>query len=105
MSPLPQASSIRAAGVHVLIPEVLISADALIRLRGNPFLEWERLRGAEVDVYLGSEFVRRATVDAVTDDGNILWLAAEGPFSRTLIDKAQGYEVWLAPSHLLAGVA
>ncbi|WP_426997963.1 hypothetical protein [Pseudarthrobacter sp. N5] len=96
---LPRTPS-HAAVVPVLIPEVPISDDALFRLRGYPFSDWQRLRGAEVDIYLGPEFVRRAAVDAATDDGQILWLAAGGPFGRTLIDKAEGYEVWITPTQL-----
>jgi hypothetical protein len=76
-----------------VIPEFQISADALSKLRGHPHADWEQLCGAEVDVYLSSQFIRRGLVEAATPDGRMLWLAALGTLGRKLIDKAEGYEV------------
>ncbi|MFB9651659.1 hypothetical protein [Pseudarthrobacter oxydans] len=58
-----------------------------------------------MDVYLGHEFIRRATVETVTEDGHIIWLAAEGQYTRTLIDDAEGYALWVAPANSLKKVA
>ncbi|MCD4853709.1 hypothetical protein LN996_23080 [Arthrobacter sp. AK01] len=33
-------------------------------------------------------------VEDVTSDGSILWLAADGPVTRTMVEKSEGYEVW-----------
>ncbi|MET3175842.1 UNVERIFIED_ORG: hypothetical protein ABIB52_003711 [Arthrobacter sp. UYCu721] len=99
---LLRESSASAESADMPVPEVLISADALSRLRGYPFPDWEQLCGAEVDVYLDSEFVRRGVVDAATADGRIIWIGAQGVFSRTLIDKTQGYEVWITPTEELS---
>ncbi|RAX46437.1 hypothetical protein DQ354_05875 [Arthrobacter sp. AQ5-06] len=54
-----------------------------------------------MDVYLDSEFVRRGVVDATTADGRIIWIGAQGVFSRTLMEKTQGYEVWITPTEEL----
>src|SRR5688572_4838870 len=60
------------------------------------FHEWAILTGAEVEVRLAGEPVRKGRVDAATDDGRILWLSQDGNCGRALFDKADGFQMWLA---------
>lgn len=71
-------------------------------LASYPFHEWEKLTGAEVEVRLNGTLYRRGRVEAATADGTIAWLAQDGLKGRTLIDKASGYEIRLAPPQLQA---
>lgn len=69
-------------------------------MRGYPFDEWDRLVGATVEVRLNGNRVRTGLVDAATPDGSIIWLSQDGPLDRVLIEKAQGYEMWISPAQL-----
>lgn len=71
-------------------------------LASYPFYEWAKLPGTEVEVRLDGALYRRGRIDAATADGTIAWLAQDGPQERTLIDKASGYEIRLAPRQLQA---
>ena len=42
-------------------------------------------------------YVRTARVEEATPDSRMLWLSPEGVDSRILIDKLDGYEVWIDP--------
>jgi len=85
---------------HGLIPRPAVTAAALPRALAYVFNDWWRLPGAEVDVHRGGKFIRRGTVDAATDDGEIIWLAQRGVLERVLIDKTEGYEIWISPAQL-----
>ena len=71
-------------------------------LASYPFYEWEKLPGAEVEVRLDGALFRRGRIEAATADGTIAWIAQDGLKDRTLIDKASGYEIRLAPPQLQA---
>jgi hypothetical protein len=62
--------------------------------------EWFRLPTATVEVRQHGTYVRTAMVDAATPDSRMLWLSPEGVDSRVLIDKRDGYEVWIDPQQL-----
>jgi hypothetical protein len=57
--------------------------------------DWTLLAGARVEIRQQSTSVIRGYVDAVTDDGKILWLIAPAQ-GRRLFEKAESYEVWAA---------
>lgn len=57
--------------------------------------DWVPVIGETVQIRNNGRIVRTGTVDAVTNDGAILWLAAEGVYQRQLITKADGNEVWM----------
>ena len=65
-----------------------------------PFHDWARLTGSRVEVRRGGMYVRTGEVDAATTDSTIIWLALEGTLGRVLIDKSQGYEIWIEPRQL-----
>ena len=68
--------------------------------RAYVFDDWKRLPGAEVEVSQGSQFIRRGTVDAATEDSEIIWLAPNGVSERVMIDKTEGYKLWISPAQL-----
>lgn len=41
-------------------------------------------------------------VDDVTQDGEVLWLAADGALTRHMIDKSDGFEIWSLPIYTFA---
>jgi hypothetical protein len=55
--------------------------------------DWTLLVGASIEIRQQGHSVCSGHVDAVTDDGSILWLqpAAE---NRRLFEKAEFYEAW-----------
>lgn len=57
--------------------------------------DWLPLVGQDVEVRLHGETLRQGTVDAVTLDNSILWLAAEGEHGRAMWERAEGYTVWV----------
>jgi hypothetical protein len=63
-------------------------------------MDWAWLTGAEVEIRLWGELVRKGRVDTATDDGRIIWLSQDGVFGRTLFDKADGFQVWLSSAQL-----
>jgi hypothetical protein len=65
------------------------------------YQDWERLVGAIVEVRLKGLCVRSGRVDAVTANGAIVWIAQEGALGRVLIDKSEGYEIWIAQTVVL----
>ena len=57
--------------------------------------DWLPVVGETVQIRNRGRIVRIGMVDAVTNDGGILWLAAEGVHQRQLITRADGNEVWM----------
>lgn len=57
--------------------------------------EWHPLVGQQVVVRLHGNVVRYGIVDAVTEDDEVLWLNLEGPASRQLFERSEGFEVWI----------
>jgi hypothetical protein len=57
--------------------------------------DWVPLLGQEIQIlHLGKE-IRTGVVDAVTDDGSILWIAAGAMTPRSMFERAVGYEAWI----------
>lgn len=57
--------------------------------------DWLPVIGETVQIRNSGEVVREGLVDAVTHDGSILWLAADGAYQRQMICGAEGNEVWI----------
>lgn len=57
--------------------------------------DWTLLTGANVQIRQQGTHVCSGYVDAVNDDGDILWLQAQGQ-NRRLFERAEFYEVWAA---------
>lgn len=60
--------------------------------------DWYRLPSAVVEVHRNGTFIRTGCVEAVTADLRMLWLSPHGVENRVLIDKLDGYEIWLRSS-------
>jgi len=57
--------------------------------------DWLPLVGQHIEIRLDGRKIRDGWVDDVTHDGSILWLAADGPHLRAMVERADGYEVWI----------
>jgi hypothetical protein len=62
--------------------------------------DWYRLPSATVEIRRYGVFIRNGTVESATPDSTMLWLSSEGVDSRVLLDKQDGYEVWIQPHQL-----
>lgn len=60
----------------------------------HPQPDWSRLLGQHVEIREAGRFVRTGTVDAVMPDLSILWLSAEGPWPREMVEKSGNWEVF-----------
>jgi len=57
--------------------------------------DWATLRrGDAVQLRRGDALVRRGTVEDLTPDSTMLWLAQYGPENREIIHREDGYELW-----------
>lgn len=59
--------------------------------------DWFRLPTATVEIRQNGTYIRTARVQEATPDSRMLWLSPEGVDPRILIDKLDGYEVWIDP--------
>jgi hypothetical protein len=57
--------------------------------------DWLPVIGELVEIRHGGHAVRTGTVDGVTPDGSILWLAAYGAEPRSMLERSQGFSVWI----------
>lgn len=55
--------------------------------------DWVAARGRVVAIQHHDFPLRIGLVEDVTTDGSILWLAAHGASTRTMIEKSEGYEI------------
>ncbi len=56
---------------------------------------WLPVIGEAVEIRLNGQTVRHGIVDNVTNDDSILWLMADHPYHRQMVNRADGYEVWI----------
>src|SRR4029453_1618969 len=52
--------------------------------------DWRPLVGLDVQIWRGNKIVDQGLVEAVTDDGNVLWLKQQGAINRRLVMKEAG---------------
>lgn len=58
--------------------------------------DWLPVVGETVEIRHGEGTVRTGVVDAVTTDGRILWISADGAERRAMFERARGLTVWIA---------
>jgi len=58
-------------------------------------VDWARLPGHAVEVWLQGEYIAAGVVEQATEDDSVLWIAGEGICTRRLFDKSSGYQVWV----------
>jgi hypothetical protein len=63
-------------------------------LRGHQQPDWSRLLGQHVEIRQDGRLLRTGTVDAVMPDNSILWLSAEGPWPREMVERWDGRVVF-----------
>lgn len=56
--------------------------------------DWQRALGQRVEIWNGGKLVRKGTVEAVTPDGLLLWISAEGVASRQMVFRDDGDQVF-----------
>lgn len=56
--------------------------------------DWQRVLGQFVEIRRQGDLVRAGTVEAVMPDSSILWISADGPFPREMVERAEGCEVF-----------
>jgi hypothetical protein len=61
----------------------------------QPAEDWTLLQGRDVEIHDRKGMVDNGRVDAVTVDGNILWLLQDGAYPRRIIHKTPGTHVRL----------
>lgn len=59
--------------------------------------DWSCLPTATVEIRQHGTYVRTAVVEEATADSRMLWLSPNGVEPRMLIDKRDGYQVWIDP--------
>ncbi|MGK3958905.1 hypothetical protein ACLKOZ_22240 [Arthrobacter sp. R4] len=75
------------------VTEELTAQDRNLRIQHD----WISAKGSYVQVRHEDRPRQQGVVEDVTDDGAILWIAAHGPYTRRMILRSEGYEVWIAP--------
>ncbi|MGO4246061.1 hypothetical protein AB4Y87_02520 [Paenarthrobacter sp. RAF54_2] len=63
----------------------------------QPVDDWTDLKGEKIEVHERGRVIDKGTVDAVTANGLVLWLAFDGPFPRRLVEKLHGRYVRVLP--------
>jgi hypothetical protein len=57
--------------------------------------DWLPVVGETVEIRRGGGTVRTGVVDAVTTDGRVLWISADGAERRAMFERANGLTVWI----------
>ena len=65
----------------------------------QPADDWVLLEGLSVDIHENGKLIDHGRVEAVTEDGCILWLAQEGIHPRRLVEKLPGIKLRINPAH------
>ena len=65
----------------------------------RPIIDWTLLTGARVEIRQHGVRICEGLVDAVTDDGKILWLRPLAG-SRRIYEKAEYYEAWTSEDRI-----
>lgn len=69
--------------------------------------DWHRALGQHVEIRRDGKPVRTGIVEAVMPDASLLWISAEGPNTRQMLSREDGYSVytrykWTLPVNLEA---
>jgi hypothetical protein len=73
--------------------ELLIATKGPQTMNQRRIADWTLLPGATVEMRQQGTTICRGLVDAVTDDGTILWLQPRAGYRR-LFEKAEFHEAW-----------
>jgi hypothetical protein len=65
----------------------------------SPFPDWQLLIGVRVEIRRHGQLIGSGLVDNATSSGDIVWLAADGINGRTMLEKADGYDLSIEPTH------
>lgn len=74
------------------VTEETMAQDQNLRIQHD----WISAKGRYVHVRLEHGPQQEGVVEDVTADGAILWLAAHGPYTRSMILRSEGCEIWMA---------
>lgn len=64
-------------------------------LQGQRVTNWRSLVGYAVQIWHGNQVVDQGVVDAVTADGDVLWLVQRGAVERRMVVKERGVGLWI----------
>lgn len=56
--------------------------------------DWQRALGQRVEIWKDGRCVRKGTIEAVMPDESILWISADAVFSRQMLLRCDGYQVF-----------
>lgn len=79
---------------------VVVWPHGLVASPASPCQEWQLLIGVLVEIRRHGRLLGIGLVDKATASGDIAWIATEGNNGRSMIEKASGYELSIAPPHL-----
>lgn len=65
------------------------------------FDHWQRLPGAQVEVWQEGILEGIRVVETATDDSKIVWVAADASGPRKLLERSSGYVLKVSPEQLL----
>ena len=65
----------------------------------QPVDDWSTLEGRTAEFHRHGHLIDSGTVEAVTPDGEILWLKLDGALPRRILEKAPDIHARLAPNH------
>lgn len=60
--------------------------------------DWASIDGAAAEIVYEGQTIARGLIDAVTEDGSIIWMQ-DDTFRRRLYEKSESYEVWVSSEH------
>jgi hypothetical protein len=76
---------------------VVVWPHGLVASPASPCQEWELLIAVLVEIRRHGRLLGTGVVDDATASGDMAWIAAEGNNGRSMIEKAGGYELSIAP--------
>jgi hypothetical protein len=79
---------------------VVVWPHGLVASPSSPCQEWQLLIGVLVEIRRHGLSLGIGRVDNATASGDIAWIAADGNNGRSMIEKAGGYELFIAPPHV-----
>lgn len=79
---------------------VVVWPHGLVAAPTSPCQEWQLLIGVQVEIRRHGRLLGIGVVDNATASGDIAWIAADANNGRSMIEKAGGYELSIAPPHL-----
>lgn len=82
----------------LIVVERLTKQFGLVELSHVEAVDWRPPVGCKVEIRLPNGAIETGTVDAVTVDGEILWLRQDGPVLRRFVEKVEGKAIRSLPA-------